>query len=71
MTILHLACLNNDPEKKPFLGLKCAPVGEEPPASITKLTVWMSLQMGRWLLSLRPRVTSEDLVDSIYMLLLY
>ena len=29
MTILHLACLNNDPDFLPFLG-QCAPVGEEP-----------------------------------------
>ena len=30
MTILHLACLNNEPEIYPFLGPKCAPVGGEP-----------------------------------------
>ena len=31
MTILYLAYLNDDPEKKLFLGPKCAPVGGEPP----------------------------------------
>ena len=30
MTVLHLACLNNDPEIQPFLGPKCAPTGGEP-----------------------------------------
>ena len=30
MKILHLSCLNNDPEIQPYLGPKCAPVGGEP-----------------------------------------
>ena len=30
MKILHLACLNNDPEIQPNVGLKCNPVGGEP-----------------------------------------
>ena len=31
ITILHLTCLNNDPNIYPFLDPKCAPVGGEPP----------------------------------------
>ena len=31
MKILHLACLNNDPEIQPNMDLKCNPVGGEPP----------------------------------------
>ena len=31
MTILLLACLNNDPEIRPNMGPKCNPVGGEPP----------------------------------------
>ena len=30
MKILHLACLNNDPEIQPNMGPKCNPVGGEP-----------------------------------------
>ena len=30
MKILHLACLNNDPEIQPNMDLKCNPVGGEP-----------------------------------------
>ena len=30
MEILHLACLNNNPEIQLYLGPKCAPVGGEP-----------------------------------------
>ena len=30
MTILHLACLNNDPEMQSNMGLKCNPVSGEP-----------------------------------------
>ena len=30
MNILHLACLNNDPEIQPNMGPKCNPVGGEP-----------------------------------------
>ena len=30
MKILHLACLNNDPEIQPKMGPKCNPVGGEP-----------------------------------------
>ena len=31
MKILHLACLNNDPEIQPNMDPKCNPVGGEPP----------------------------------------
>ena len=31
MTILYLACLNNDPVLLSLLGPKCNPVGGEPP----------------------------------------
>ena len=30
MKILHLACLNNDPEIQPNMDPKCNPVGGEP-----------------------------------------
>ena len=30
MKILHLACLNNDPEIQPNMGPKCNPFGGEP-----------------------------------------
>ena len=30
MKVLHLACLNNDPEIQPNMGRKCNPVGGEP-----------------------------------------
>ena len=30
MKILHLACLNNDPEIQPIMDPKCNPVGGEP-----------------------------------------
>ena len=38
MKILHLACLNNDPEIEPFSGPKCAPVGGEPHIHLAMLS---------------------------------
>ena len=34
MKILHLACLNNDPEIQYNMGPKCNPVGGEPPNKV-------------------------------------
>ena len=36
MKILHLACLNNDPEIQPNMGPKCNPVGGEPLIELEK-----------------------------------
>ena len=35
MEILHLVCLNNDPEIKPYLGPKCVPVFQSVESLIT------------------------------------
>ena len=37
MKILHLSCLNNDPEIQPNMGPKCNPVGGEPHTVIDDL----------------------------------
>ena len=39
MEILHLACLNNDPEIQPNMGPKCNPVGGEPHNLLEKVNL--------------------------------
>ena len=36
MKVLHLAFFINDPEVQPNMGLKCNPVGGEPPTQLTE-----------------------------------
>ena len=43
MKILHLACLNNDPEIQPNMDPKCNPVGGEPHILYNQIVTIVSL----------------------------